>query len=181
MAPLDTSTLRIIRYGPDQVQALHEIITECGEDLKRRFGLIHWAPPQPLEHLRREAYESNVYGIHRQNGHGEEVLGTFTVGTNGWTYDEKLWADARHRPLYLGKLAIRPEHQGQGLGKWCVWKVEEFAHAWKCQVVRFDAFAQHTHLIRFYQNQGYTVRGTRPVIDWRGLEWEVVYFEKVLE
>lgn len=181
MSALDLSTLQIIRYGPDQVQTLHEIIARCGEDMQRRFGLIHWSPPYPLEDLRRNAYELNVYGIHRPNGKGEEVIGTFTVGTNGWSYDENLWFDRQHRPLYLGKLAIHPEHQGQGLGKWCIRKVEEFAYAWKCQAVRFDAIAQHTRLIQFYRNLGYAVRGTRPVIDWRGLEWEAVYFEKVLE
>jgi GNAT superfamily N-acetyltransferase len=180
MTAFDLSTLRIIRYEPDQVHILHEIITECGDDLKQRYGLIHWSPPYPIDHLRRNACDLNVYGVHHQNGHGEQVIGTFTVGQRGWTYDDRLWSSPEHRPLYLGKLAIRPTYQGQGLGKWCVHKVEEFAQAWKCQVVRFDAIAQHTRLIQFYQNLGYHVRGTRPIVDWRGLEWEIVYFEKVL-
>jgi GNAT superfamily N-acetyltransferase len=181
MTPTDYSTLSIIRYEADQVHILHEIISECGEDLKRRFGLIHWSPPYPIEYMRRNACELNVYGIHQHNEHGEQVIGTFTVGQHGWTYDERLWASPQHRALYLGKLAIRPMYQRQGLGKWSVRKVEEFAQAWNCQAVRFDAIAQHTQLIQFYQSLGYHVRGTRPIVDWRGLEWEIVYLEKVLE
>jgi GNAT superfamily N-acetyltransferase len=180
MTTLDPSTLRVIHYEPDQVHILHEIIAECGEDMKQRYGLVHWSPPYPLDFLRRNACKSNVYGIHQTNGHGEQVIGTFTLGQQNCDYDDSLWANPQHRPLYLGKLAIRPEYQGKGLGKWCVRKVEEFAQAWKCQAIRFDAIAQHTRLLHFYQNLGYHVRGTRSIVDWRGLEWEIVYFEKVL-
>ncbi len=180
MTLTDFSILSIHRYDADQVYALHEIIAECGEDMKQRYGLVHWSPPYPIETMRRHACELNVYGVHQRNGHGEQVIGTFTVGQHGWNYDNRLWASAQHRPLYMGKMAIRPAYQQQGLGKWCVGKVEEFARAWNCQAVRFDAVAQHTRLIQFYQHLGYHVRGTRPIVDWRGLEWEIVYLEKIV-
>jgi GNAT superfamily N-acetyltransferase len=149
--------------------------------MKQRFGLTHWYPPYPIETMRRNAEELHVYGVHRPNEAGSvDVVGTFTVGTHGWKYDDRLWTNPGDRPLYLGKLAIRPQLQGQGIGAWCMQKVEELAGEWNCQAVRFDAIAGHIPLIRFYKNLGYCERGTQIIRDWRGLEWEIMYLEKLL-
>ncbi len=175
------TTLFLVRYAPNQVDVLHSIVTECGIDMKRRFGLTHWAPPYPIETMRRNAEELNVYGVHRPAiAGGVEVVGTFTVGTHGWKYDDSLWTNPGDQPLYLGKLAVRPQFQGQGVGGWCMQQVEDLAREENCQAVRLDAIAGHVPLIRFYKNLDYLERGTRTVQDWRGLEWEIMYLEKLL-
>ena len=174
------NSLLIIRYPPEQIEALYQIIVDCGEDMRKRFGLTHWAPPYPIEKMRHNAEEIKVYGVHQLGKGKNNLVGTFTAGTHGWKYEKSLWKNAKHKPLYLGKLAVRPQYQGSGIGRWCVQKVEQLAHYWGCQVVRFDAIAKHKKLIQFYRNIGYIQRGTRPVIDWYGIEWDVIYFEKII-
>jgi GNAT superfamily N-acetyltransferase len=175
MSAIDLNSLSLIRYIPSEVELLHKIVAECGEDMERRYGLTHWVPPYPIETMRKNAKELYVYGIHN----GNEIIGTFTVGTHGWKRDDQFWANPTHKPLYLGKLAIRPLYQGSGVGSWCLRRVEKIAHEWDCQAIRFDAIAQHTKLVLFYQNLGYLIRGTQCVMDWCNREWEIVYLEKV--
>ncbi len=173
--------LFLVRYAPERVDRLHDIVAECGVDMHRRYGLSHWFPPYPIETMRRNAQEMHVYGIHRPADDGRsEPVGTFTVGTGGWKHDDSVWSDLSHRPLYLHKLAVRPEQQGRGIGRWAVQQVERIAWEWDCQTVRFDAIARHVALIQFYRNLGYRTRGTQVVPDWRGLEWEIMYLEKVI-
>ena len=176
MHGIDLNSLTLARYIPSEIDLLHQIVAECGEDMKRRYGLTHWTPPYPIETMRKNANELQVFGVHL----GNEVLGTFTVGTHGWKDDSQFWANPKHNPLYLGKLAVRPMYQGYGIGGWCIRKVEEMAHEWDCQTIRFDAIAQHANLILFYRNLGYSERGTQRICDWCGREWEIMYLEKVL-
>jgi GNAT superfamily N-acetyltransferase len=162
---MSVNRLSIIKYDPADINALHRIVTDCGADIKNRYGLTHWFPPYPIDVMRKNAKELDVYGVHC----GVEPIGTFTVGTHGWKYDDALWADPTHKPLYLGKLAILPQYQGNGIGSWCV-----------KQAVRFDAIAKHTRLVSFYRKLAYAERGQTTTVDWRGVEWEIVYFEKIL-
>jgi GNAT superfamily N-acetyltransferase len=174
--------LTIVRCAPEEVEPLHAIVAECGKDMKRRFNLAHWDPPYPLETMRRHAAEINVYGVRcKTPGRDDELVGTFTAGSHGWKYDDRLWADPSQPAFYLGKLAVRPCYQGQGIGRWCMQRVESLARVSNCTTVRFDAIAAHIKLILFYKNLGYLERGTRLITDWRGLEWEIVYLEKCLE
>lgn len=171
----------IERYYPDEIDVLYSIIEECGLDMKKRFDLAHWCPPYPIETMRINAEQNNVFGVLRLRGEdAPEVVGTFTIGATGWKYDSMLWENPNHHPLYLGKLAIRPKYQGQGIGSWCMAKIEKLARHWGCQAIRFDAITHHSILLQFYQNLGYTPRGNRCVQDWLTREWEITYFEKVL-
>ena len=147
---------------PSEIDPLHQIIAEFGEDMKQRYGLTHWTPPYPIETMRKNAKELRVYVVHI----GNDIVGTFTVGSHGWKYKSQLWINLKYRPLYLEKLAVLPQYQGCGIGAWCVRKVEEMAHAWGCQAIRFDAIAQHTKLILFYRCLGYSMRGIQKIRDW---------------
>jgi GNAT superfamily N-acetyltransferase len=176
MPTIDPNLLSLIQYSPAEIDPLHDIVADCGEDMLRRYGLTHWVPPFPIETMRRNAKEHFVYGIHN----GAEVIGTFTVSESGWKHDDRFWENPAHKPLYLSKLAIRPKYQGHGVGRWCIKEVEKIAHIWESQAIRFDAIARHDKLIQFYQNLGYLARGTQIVTDMYGRDWEIVYFEKIL-
>jgi GNAT superfamily N-acetyltransferase len=172
-------SFEIRRVGPDEVEEVHDILRQCGEDMKERFGLAHWIPPYPLNLMRQSAQEKRVYAVLDQN----RVIGTFTIGAQVPSYYDQLgdiWGSMQARALYLNRLAVVPHLQGQGIGSWCLARVEQFASQERYEAIRFDAYARHTKLLDFYQKAGYAQRGTFVVSTPRRGEAETVCFEKVL-
>lgn len=52
-------TLEIRRIGPDEVEVVHDILRQCGEDMRDRSGLTHWIPPYPLNLMRQREFTSS--------------------------------------------------------------------------------------------------------------------------
>lgn len=170
------TSLHLVKYRPDEVKALYDIIVECGQDMFLRFGLSHWHPPYPFDVMQRNAARMDVYGVH----HGDELIGTFTTGAGDRKYNHELWSDDSMIPLYLYKLAIRPIYQGRGWGRWCIEQIENMATNRQYRAIRFDVIASHLGLRSFFKELEYSERGTRFVSDYYGVKWEVAFFEKVV-
>jgi GNAT superfamily N-acetyltransferase len=164
------------KASPEEVAPLHQIIKRCGEDMFQRFGLCHWHPVFPVETMRKDAMAKSIYGVYRE----DLLAGCFTVGTSGWKYPPDLWERPGDRALYLSKAAILPELQNQGLGKWCVEKVEQLARESGCSAVRLSAITDHALLLRFFERLGYGARGSLWIKDWRGVSREITVFEKAV-
>jgi GNAT superfamily N-acetyltransferase len=112
-----------------------------------------------------------------------QAIATFTIGTQAPSYYDQLgdiWASMQARVLYLNRLAVLPRLQGQGIGSWCLARIEQFAREEQFEAIRFDAYARHVKLLDFYQKAGYHQRGTFVVSTPRRGEAETVCFEKVL-
>jgi GNAT superfamily N-acetyltransferase len=165
------------RRTSDRIDDLYDIILACGEDMYRRLGLDHWRPPTPKEMYREFATSKRVYAVH-ENG---VAVATFTLTEQApEPYPLELWTSARHRALYLVKLAVHPSLQGKGLGRWCMERVEQTARAEDFQALRFDALARNAPLLRFYEHLGYRRAGDMRVKDEIDREWDIVLYEKVL-
>jgi GNAT superfamily N-acetyltransferase len=167
------------RIGPDEVEVVHDILRQCGEDMRERLGLTHWIPPYPLHLMRQSAQEKRVYAVLNK----EQVIATFTVGDQGASYYDQLgdiWEAMQTRALYLNRLAVLPHLQGRGIGSWCMVRIEQIAREEHYEAIRFDAYARHVKLLDFYQKAGYHQRGVFVVFTPRRGEAETVCFEKVL-
>jgi hypothetical protein len=57
------------QVGPDGVEALQEIVSKCGQDMKVRLGLRHWDPQYPSELMRKAAEERRVYAVYNERQH----------------------------------------------------------------------------------------------------------------
>lgn len=169
--------LQIERVAPGAVEQLHEIIRQCGQDMKQRLGLRHWVPPYPLTDLRQDAVERAVYAV-RADG---RAVATFTVGTSvprrNWdglrSVAPGTWIDLDARALYLNRLAVLPELQGTGIGRCCLDTIEGLAREAACATVRLDACAANAGLLQFYHRAGYERRGYA-----RARGYTFVLFEK---
>jgi GNAT superfamily N-acetyltransferase len=108
--------LHIQKVGPTEVEPLHEILRLCGLDMRSRLGLAHWIPPYPLELMRKSVEERSVYAVYND----DQLVSTFTVGTQPPTYYRTIsgvweaWDAGGEPALYLNRLAVLPEFQGQG-------------------------------------------------------------------
>ena len=168
----------IKRVEPQEVEVIHDILRQCGEDMKERFGLTHWIPPYPLHLLRQSAQEKRVYAVFNTEG----MIATFTLGKQAPSYYAQLddiWESAQARALYLNRLAVLPRLQGQGIGSWCLEHIEQLASEEQYEAIRFDAYARHVKLLNFYQKAGYHQKGLFVVSTPAHGENEIVCFEKV--
>lgn len=169
----------IKRVGPQKVEVVHDILRQCGEDMKERFGLMHWIPPYPLHLLRQSAQEKRVYAVYDT----EQAIATFTLGDQAPSYYAQLdniWESEQARALYLNRLAVLPRVQGQGIGSWCLEHIEQLASEEQYEAIRFDACARHVKLLEFYQKASYHQKGFFVISTPARGENEIVCFEKVL-
>lgn len=60
--------------------------------------------------------------------------------------------------LYVGRFAVDPELQGQGLGLHLLKLVEKLALQEGCQCLQLDTAQPAEHLLKFYQGQGFQIK-----------------------
>lgn len=129
--------------------------------MKARLGLGHWVPPYPLELLRKSAQERKIFLVL----HDEQIVATFTLGMEAPPYYRTIpglwdaWNPLGETAMYVNRLAVLPEFQGQGIGTWCMREVEDVAHQAGCDAIRLDAYDKHETLVAWYQHLGYHPTG----------------------
>jgi len=162
---------------PNEVEPLQEIVRLCGADIGARFGQTFWSPPPPIELMRRHASEKAVYAVKD----GDETVATFTLGLSGWPEQSApFWTDADHRAAYVSRLAVRPDRQGQGIGRWCLAEVERLARAQDCRAIRLDAIRAFAPPVALYRRLGYQERGVVWWTNWYGVPRELLLMELLL-
>ncbi|MDF5730922.1 MAG: GNAT family N-acetyltransferase [Rhizonema sp. PD38] len=65
------------------------------------------------------------------------------------------WQVSNVLAVYVHKLAVLPEEQGQVLGAWCLEAIEKLALSRGYNVVRLDAVKTHYKLLSFYASRGF--------------------------
>jgi len=164
--------LRAERIGPAGAAAVHAVLAACGAHLARQ-GFRNWDPPYPLHRLVADVADREVWAVWS----GDDVIATFTLATTPpHPLDPPEWREPDAPALYLSRLAVDPAAQGQGLGAWCMGRVERRAGELGCRAVRFDVLAANAGLRRFYERLGYEPLGerTRP-------PFAFVCYDKLLE
>ncbi len=166
-----------VKIDPDRVVEVHQVITKCSSHLQSNLRLgQYWIPPYPMEMMRRDAQEKDVYAVSSSG----RTVATFTLDTKPPSYFDRkkcmaMWQDPGAKAMYVFRLAVLPELQGKGIGSWCMRRIEGIATEARCVAVRLDAFHEYKDLLRFYEKLGYERKGT---IWWHDLG--AVCFEKVL-
>ncbi len=125
-------------------QAVYDILRLCGEDMYERLGLVHWRTPYPLERIRSDCAVYEVYLAYEEG----EPVATFRLADRG-------------DMLELSKFGVRPGRAGRGIGGHCLAYMEMICRARGYAGLCLDVYDQSTETIRFYQNRGFRVTGTR--------------------
>ena len=159
---------RAARVAPDDVAPVHALLAACGRHMAEARGFHNWETPYPLDRLRRDAAERELWAVWAADDAGAAApLATYTLALQPTVpYDAGFWPDAGATALYLNRLAVRPEAQGSGLGAWCMRRVEERSRELGCAAVRFDVLADNAALRAFYERLGYAARGERSHGGW---------------
>lgn len=158
--PMTTTALQpaLIEVAPHDSHLLRDIWNvraACAHDLHNRFGEGHWAQVAPLLHLRRVAEKKHVYAVRRAN----RTVATFVLSRIGPSFlRPRYFHDPAAPAAFLTALAVLPEYQGHGLGRWCMQQAEAIARQWGCQALRFDAYDHPAGAWAFYDRGGYQRR-----------------------
>jgi GNAT superfamily N-acetyltransferase len=154
-----------------ELAALH---TAASAELTRQFGQGVWSSAQTeravLNQMRRPKFERIL--VARS---GKRIVGALRLATKKpWAIDTAYFSEAR-RPLYLTGMAVLPEFQRKGVGRFLMKGAEAQARAWPADAIRLDAFDAAAGAGPFYAKCGY-----REVARVTYKRNPLVYFELVL-
>lgn len=68
-------------------------------------------------------------------------------------------AQGGHRVGYFGMFAVRPGHQGNGLGRQVLAEAERLARGWGSRELHMTVIVQREDLIAYYERRGYRRTG----------------------
>ena len=140
-------------------------------DLTERFGRGHWSGETTERGVLAGMIDARIWIARR----GSSVVGTFRLSTTKpWAIDPAYFA-ASTSPLYLTDMAVRPDLQGNGIGRRCLAKAVEIAAAWPADAVRLDAYNAEAGAGAFYENCAFREVGR---VAYRGVP--LVYYERLI-
>ena len=122
----------------------------------RANGIYQWTEDYPS----REAFVSDVENdnlfVYEQN----RLLGVIALCSSMHpAYSGVTWLTPNSTNLYIHRLAVHPDHQGQGIARSLMDFAEERARELGCISIRLDTFSKNPRNQRFYENRGYTKLG----------------------
>ncbi len=136
---------------PEDVPGLVRLRNRVSEDLTSRYGKGFWSGNVTEKGVLFAMRMSTVY-VARNRG---RLIATLALSTRKpWAIDKKYFA-ASKRPLYLTSMAVSPEEQRKGIGRWCVDEAREIGVKWPSDAIRLDAYDAEAGAGDFYAKCGF--------------------------
>ena len=90
----------------------------------------------------------------------DKILGCITISTfMDEEYIPVTWLTTNENNIYIHRLAVHPNQQGQGYAQKLMQFAENYAQKNKFQSVRLDTFSQNKRNQKFYELRGYKKLG----------------------
>lgn len=149
----------MIAHGkPEELDAILALTRACGKHM-RENGIDQWDENYPDRMSLERDITSNTLFAYREKG---EVIGIVVLNeTQDPEYADIQWSTKESdRNIVVHRLAVSPDHQGQGIARKIMDFAEEWAHKNDFDAIRLDTFSQNPRNQRFYKNRGYTELGS---------------------
>lgn len=92
---------------------------------------------------------------------GNNIIGVITISSYmDSEYAPIKWLTANNRNLYIHRLAVHPDYQGQGHAQKLMDFAEKFAIENNYASIRLDTFSQNKRNQKFYELRGYKKLGS---------------------
>jgi dTDP-4-amino-4,6-dideoxygalactose transaminase/GNAT superfamily N-acetyltransferase len=132
----------------DDMHSVYDIIKECGERMFMDDGLLHWATPLPVDFIRRECLEKEVYLVNSKKS--GKPLATFNI-----TGHPSMYFDMDKKALYMQRLAVTSEYWNKGIGTQCFQFLVDRAKRDGCECVRSLVYEASDRAVTFLKRRGY--------------------------
>jgi len=139
--------------------------------LHQQHGPGPWAGNCTERGVLFDLRQSRVFVARR----GAVLIASFRLVTKKpWAIDTKYFTAVK-RPLYLLSMAVAPEQQREGIGRWCLEEARRVAREWPADALRLDAFDAAAGAGEFYRKCGFRETGR---VTYRGCP--LIYFEMMV-
>ena len=147
----------IVPAQKEEIPEILQLTAACGQAMIDQ-GIFQWNAHYPS----RTAFETDIERrelyVYKQ---GHRIIGAIVLSQ---VMDEEYipiqWLSPNENNLYIHRLAVHPNYQGQGYAQQLMDYAEAFAKANHYTSIRLDTFSQNPRNQRFYEQRGYTRLGT---------------------
>jgi GNAT superfamily N-acetyltransferase len=123
--------------------------------LSATYGPGPWARVSTEKGVRFEMRSSKVFVVREK----KSLVATLRLNARKpWAIDLRYFTPCT-RPLYLLSMAVSPEFQRRGLGRFCIKQIQEIARQWPADAIRLDAFDAPAGAGAFYTKCGFNAVG----------------------
>jgi len=120
-------------------------------------NIFQWNEHYPSAQAFETDIERGELYVLRENN---RIIGTVVLSTfMDKEYYPIKWLSPNNNNLYIHRLAVHPDFQGQGKARQLMGFAETHAREKQYISVRLDTFSQNTRNQRFYENRGYSKLG----------------------
>ena len=136
--------------------AIKKITETCTKDLIAQ-NIFQWTDAYPsLEVFKTDIEQEALYAYCVSN----KIVGCIMFSKEkDPLYDTVKWLTPDNQNLYIHRLAVHPENQGQGIARKMMDFAENFAEENELLSVRLDTFSKNPRNVKFYKARGYVKLG----------------------
>jgi len=160
---------RVLPNEDSKIMEIYRIIKNSGEDMFKNQGLIHWRTPYPIESIKKNCNEREVFLA--KDLDKDKYVHTFQLEfTNNLTKIKSNESTAN-----INKFATDPLISGRGIGKQSINFIENYCLSKNISKLRLDVYKKSKHAVRFYKDRGFGIIGEKST-----KHFEVYLMEKQL-
>ncbi len=154
---MDNTDLLFVKLNDNdnRISDVYEIIKACGQDMYENQGLLHWRTPYPIENIKKDCIEREVYLVLKDIS----PIATFMLSKD-------------KKGMLLSKFAVHPKNSGGGVGTKCLEFAESLCLEQSIYNLHLDVNTQSKRAINFYLKNGYQIYGETPTRHFRVLLME---------
>ena len=136
-------------------RAIAALQIAVADHLTSLHGKGHWSY-QPSEAGILRAIKTSQALVARD---GDDIIGTLYLATKKpWAIDVKYFSAVK-RAIYLTSMAVAPDFQGRGVGRYMLEEAKAVTREWPGQAIRLDAYDAVAGAGGFYVKCGYRRAG----------------------
>lgn len=146
----------ISKATPANLRAIKALTEACAQAMRER-GIFQWNEHYPsLDRLKQDILQEELFVLQE----AETIIGMIVLTPEMDTeYIPIKWLSQNGNNLYIHRLAVHPNHWGEGYGQKLMEFAEDFARDRNFNSVRLDTFSQNQRNQRFYEARGYQKLG----------------------